>query len=251
LRRTLVTLLSLLCCSVGDACADTPAFDRPGIAFSTGTLPAETLAWEQGAPDFEHSSYHGVDTTWYSADSRLRVGITDSVEVQVAAALFNEMQTHASGNTDTADGRGDTSLAVKVALPAHRHFSWAALGAVTFSDGASQFTNGSTAYDLGIALGYTFDDDVAGELYVNANLQDGDTSFDVSPNLNFTITQSLAGFVEMGATYGNHGLDEAVAGGGFTLMVTPVLQLDLSADFGLTNRSPDVVGGFGVSVFFK
>jgi hypothetical protein len=244
-------LLSLLCWPVSDACGDAPPFDRPGIAFSTGTLPAGTFAWEQGAPDFEHSSHDGVDTTLYSADSRLRVGLTDSVEVQAAAALFNEMRTHTSGNTENADGRGDTSLAVKVALPAHQRFSWAALGAVTFSDGANQFTNGSTAYDLGIAVGYAFNDDAAGELYVNVNHLDGDTSFDVSPNLNFTISQSLAGFVEMGATYNNHGLDEAVAGGGFTLMVTPVVQLDLSADFGLTNKSPDVLAGFGLSVFFR
>ena len=36
-----------------------PAFDRPGIAFSTTTLPAGSFAWEQGLPDFEHSSGGG------------------------------------------------------------------------------------------------------------------------------------------------------------------------------------------------
>ena len=64
----------------------------------------------------------GVDTTVYSVDSRLRAG-TDSIEVQAASAVFNEMKAHASDDTDTADGRGDTSFAVKVALPSHQRLS--------------------------------------------------------------------------------------------------------------------------------
>jgi hypothetical protein len=33
-------------------------------------------------------------------------------------------------------------------------------------------------------------------------------------------------------------------------MPTRKVQLDLSADFGLAHKSPDVVGGFGVSVLW-
>jgi hypothetical protein len=32
-------------------------------------------------------------------------------------------------------------------------------------------------------------------------------------------------------------------------MVTPIVQLDLSFDLGLTNESPKLQGGFGVSVY--
>jgi hypothetical protein len=251
LRHTLIPCAAIVGCSMSDACADAPPFDRPGIAFSTGTFPAGTFAWEQGFPDFASSSQDGVDMRVYSADSRLRVGLTDSVEVQIASALFNRMKTHESGNTDTSDGRGDTSFALKVALPSRQQFSWAALGAVTVSDGADQFTNGGTAYDFGVAFGYAMSDAASGEVYVNVNRLDGSTSYDISPNCNFALSQSVNGFVEMGATYTNHGLDQAVAGGGFTWMVTPSVQLDLSADFGLTNKSPDVLAGFGISVFFN
>jgi hypothetical protein len=232
--------------------ADTPAFDRPGIAFSTSTLPAGSFALEQGIPDLQRSSRNEDDATIYSVDARLRAGITDSVEVQAATSLFNESKSHESGRTETADGQGDASFAVKVALPSsQQRFSWAALGAVTLANGANRFTNGSTAYDLGMTLGYQIDEDVAAALYVNVNRLDGSTSFDVSPNLNFTVSQSFAAFVEAGATYADRGPDTAVAGGGFTLMVTPVVQLDLSADFGLTSDSPKIQAGFGVSVFFK
>ena len=162
------------------------------------------------------------------------------------------METRAAGDTDRADGSSDVSFAVKAALPSSRQdFSWATLVAVTDSSGANNFTNGATTYDLGVALGFALSDIVSTELYANAEHIDGSNSVDVSPNLNIAISQTVTAFVEAGATYSGHGLDESVAGGGFTMMVTPSVQLDLSADFGLTSRSPDVLAGFGVSVFFQ
>jgi hypothetical protein len=248
IRRTLL----ILACPIGSAWADAPPFDRPGIAFSTGTLPAHSVAWEQGLPDFEHDSDRGVTSTLYMLDSRLRVGISDSIEVQVAASLINELETRAAGRTDRADGRSDVSFAVKAALPSPREdFTWATLAAVTDTSGANQFTNGATTYDLGVAMGFALSDSVSSELYMNAERSDGSNSVGVSPNLSVAISQSVTGFIEAGATYSGHGLDQAVAGGGFTMMVTPTVQLDVSADFGLTSKSPDVLAGFGVSVFFQ
>ena len=250
--RSVRRILPILVCSIGSAWADAPPFDRPGIAFSTGTLPARTVAWEQGLPDFEHDSDRGVSSTLYTLDSRLRVGISDSIEVQVAAALFNEMQTHAAGTTDRADGRSDVGFAVKAALPSSRQdFTWATLAAVTDTSGANEFTNGATIYDLGVALGFAPSENVSTELYVNVERSDGSNSVDVSPNLGVALSQSVTAFVEAGATYSGHGLDQAVTGGGFTMMVTPAVQLDLSVDFGLTSKSPDVLAGFGVSMFFR
>ena len=236
---------------IGSARADSPPFDRPGIAFSTGTLPAHGVVWEQGLPDFERSSDRGVTSTLYTFDSRLRVGITDSFEVQLGTAPFNQLELREAGNTDNADGRSDASFAIKAALPSSDQFSWAVLAGVTDSSGADNFTNGATAYDVGVALGYALSDDVSTEIYVNVERIDGSGSVDVSPNLNIAISQSITAFVEAGAVYSGHGLDQAVAGGGFTMLVTPTVQLDLSADFGLTSKSPDVLAGFGVSVLFR
>lgn len=248
-------IVVLWLCVVEPTQADAPAFDRPGIAFSTGTLPARSVAWEQGLPDFARTSDGGSTSTLYAFDGTLRVGLTDSVEAQIATSL-NEMKTHAAGSTERSDGRGDVSVAIKAALPSPRpDFSWATLAAVTDANGARAFTNGSTAYDLGVALGYTLGDRVSAELYVNAEHTDGSNAvanaFDVSPNLNFPISRTMAAFVEAAASYSGHGLDQALAGGGFTMMVTSAVQLDLSADFGLTSRSPDVLAGFGISVFFE
>ncbi len=250
--RTAGATLLVLTCVIGNAWADGPPFDRPGIAFSTGTLPARSVAWEQGLPDFERSSDRRITSTLYTFDSRLRVGVTDSFEVQFGAALFNELELREAGDTDHANGRSDASFAVKAALPSsHPDFSWAMLAGVTDSSGANYFTNGTTSYDFGVALGYALGDNVSTEVYVNVEHLDGSNSLTISPNLNFAISESISAFVEAGAVHSGSGLDEAVAGGGFTMLITPTVQLDLSADFGLTSKSPDVLAGFGVSVFFR
>jgi len=70
-----VALIGL--CFFEVAQADVPAFDRPGIAFSTGTLPARSVTWEQGLPDFARTSDGGTDSTLYAFDSTLRVGLTE------------------------------------------------------------------------------------------------------------------------------------------------------------------------------
>ncbi len=101
-----------------------------------------------------------------------------------------------------------------------------------------------------MALGYSLSEHVAAEFYANAERADGANRYDISPNLNVSISSTIAAFIEAAAAYSGHGLDQALAGGGFTLMLTPSVQLDLSADFGLTSRSPNVLAGFGISVFF-
>jgi len=232
--------------------ADAPPFDRPGIAFSTATLPAGTFMWEQGAPDVETSSQSDDAETTYGVGSRFRAALTDSVEVQVATSFFDVSRWHAAGKTETADGRGDASVALKAALPsANERFSWATLATVTSANGANRFTNGSTSYDLGATVGYQLSDSMNTGLFVDVGHLDGATNVQVSPNLNVGLTRTLGAFVEAGAVFADHGTSDVVAGGGFTWMVTPAVQLDASADFGLTSQSPKVVAGLGVSVYVQ
>jgi len=235
-----------------DAHSDAPPFDRPGIAFSTGTFAAGTYDWEQSALDVQGATPDDDASTTYGVGARFRVGLTDTVELQLASSFYNWMREHTAGRTRTADGSGDASVAVKVALPSSsERFSWASLATVTFANGANEFTNGSTAYDLGTTLGYQLSDGMSTAFFVDVGHLDGATSVQVSPNLNFGLTQTLGAFVEAGATFADHGTSDVVVGGGFTWMVTPAVQLDASADFGLTSQSPKVVAGLGVSVFFE
>jgi len=236
----------------GVANADAPPFDRPGIAFSTGTLPAGSFMWEQGAPDVETSPRSDDAETTYGVASRFRAALTDAVEVQLATSFLNSSRSHAAGKTATADGGGDASASLKAAWPSSSdRFTWATLATVTFANGANRFTNGSTAYDLGTTLGYRLTDSTSTAFFVDVGRLDGATNVQISPNLNITLTQTIGVFVEAGAVFADHGTRDVVAGGGFTWMVTPAVQLDASADFGLTSQSPKVAAGLGVSVYFK
>src|SRR5262245_63445436 len=132
-RRIACVIAFAVCCNPANA--DAPPFDRPGIAFSTGTLPAGTFMWEQSAPDVETSSQSDDATTTYGTESRFRAALNDSLEVQLATSFFNATRSHESGKTETADGRGDASIALKAALPSsNERFSWASPATVHFGN---------------------------------------------------------------------------------------------------------------------
>jgi hypothetical protein len=236
----------------GGAMADIPAFDRPGIAFSTSIVPRGGFSFELGLPDFQHSSDGGSKSTLYSLDTNIRAGLGENIELQLATPLFNYLKTKDEGVSDSATGLGDSSLSLKVALPSSsQNFSWAGLGGVTFATGGDQFTAGKPQYRLATAMSLKLNDIYSAEFYINLNHFDGKTSYTLSPNLNFALTDTVAAYVEAGFTNVEQSPNTAVAGGGLTWMVTPTVQLDFSMDFGLTHGSPDFLGGFGVSFYIK
>ena len=250
--RLILTCALSLCAFTLAKAADAPQFDRPGIAFSTATVPRGSVSFEQGLPDFERSSDAGVSTRAYSADTNVRVGLSDSLEVQVAAAAFNYVTTRSQGIETSSRGSGDSSIALKVALPSNQpRLSWAALGSVTFASGARDFTAGAPTYDLGTTVSLQIADNASTAFYVDLTRFRDETTWTVSPSFSYSVTDTVGTFVEAGASHSRHDPDVDVAGGGFTWMITPVVQLDLAADFGLNRASPHVQGGFGVAVFLE
>lgn len=242
----------VLLASPAIALAETPAFDRPGIAFSTTTLPAASVAWEQGLPDFEHVSGGGDRATLYSANTTVRIGLGERVELQLGSALYNQLDLRSGGVSTRERGFGDSSVAVKAVLPALPNgISWAVLGAVSFPSGERPFRADEPQYDLGTTLSVDLNDRVSAAVYVNATHDDGDLNWTLSPTLGFALNDTVGLFIEAGAFLNDSGPDSYVAGGGATWMLTPILQLDASANFGLNDDSPDVSGGIGFSVFFK
>lgn len=231
--------------------ADTPSFDRPGIAFSTGTLPKGAFAWEQGLPDFERDKDGGARSTTYSANTNLRLGLSEHVELQLATSPFNYLRERDDAGRRSRHGAGDTGLALKVALPSsHDKFSWAVLGGVTAASGDREFSNGATQYSLGTTLGYDFSDALSGALYFNLDRSDGEDTWSWSPSLSYAINERFATYLEAGWSHADHQPTTSVAGVGVTFMATSKIQLDASLDFGLGRDSPDLQGGVGVAFYF-
>ena len=166
-----------------------PAFDRPGIAFATDVVPRAAISIEQGLPDFSRSSDASVKTAFYSAGTNVRIGLFDGAELQLATALFNQLEIKTAGSSQTFRGAGDTRLGLKVALPSSSDkFSWATLGSVTLNTGSEEFSNNVKQYDLGVSLALDLAPDVTGGFYVNATHLDGENSIAISPSLSFGLS---------------------------------------------------------------
>jgi Putative MetA-pathway of phenol degradation len=230
--------------------ADTPAFDRPGIAFSTQTLPAGSVSWEQGLPDVVHNDDQGTQSTLYSADTRIRVGLIKKVEFQIAAAPYNRLQTRSEGVSTVDHGASDVNLALKVALPSTQNFSWAVLANVALTTGSAAFTNDTQQYSLAASANLHLSHDQAVGFYIGTTRAGQDNTYTLSPNFSFPLSGTLSSYVEAGYTFGDHRDDDVVAGGGLAWMVGERLQLDVYALHGLTARSTDVQAGVGVSLYF-
>jgi hypothetical protein len=231
---------------------DAPSFDRPGIAFSTGTMPKGRFAWEQGLPDFQRDDDGGARSTQYNANTTLRLGLSDTVELQLATSPYNYLRERDNdGGRRSRHGAGDTGLALKIALPSsHDKFSWAVLGAVTAASVARDFSNGATQYTLGTTLGYDFSERVSGALYLNLDRSDGEDTWTWSPSLSVALSDTVGAYIEAGMSHTDHQSTTSVAGAGVTWMATSRVQLDASLDWGLDRDSPDLQGGIGVAVLF-
>ena len=239
---------------ISSARADGPAFDRPGIAFSPSTLPAHAFAWEQGLPDFQQDRSDGVTQRAYAANTRLRYGIADRWELQLAAPLFEEIDTIGSGRGFTSAGAGDLAVALKLSLTSgDGPFAAAVLGTVSFPTAEHGLSNGSEQYSIGVTAGWSLSDSQSVALYANVDVLDGDATWTLSPNWSFALSETVGGYLEAGyqfsATRGES--DNAIAGGGLTWMVRPNVQLDAYGLGGLTRASTDLAAGCGVSVFLR
>jgi hypothetical protein len=232
--------------------ADGPAFDRPGIAFAPSTLPTHSFAWEQGLPDFQQDRSDGVTQRVYAASTRLRYGITDRWEIQVAAPLFEEIDTTGSGQAFSAAGAGDVAVALKMSLTSGGGpFSLAVLGVVSFPSARRDLGNGSEQYSLGATAGWSLSDTQSVALYANVDVLDGHATWTLSPNWSLALSGRVGAYVEGGYQFGGprSQQDNAVAGGGLTWMVRPNVQLDAYGLGGLTRASTDLAAGCGVSVY--
>ncbi|HEY2808791.1 MAG TPA: transporter [Steroidobacteraceae bacterium] len=244
--------LAFLLLAAPEGATDAPAFDRPGIAFATATIPPGSFSLEFGVPDFVHSADAGTDSTLYTLSTNLRAGLGQNFELQLATPLVDYQRTREGGVSESATGLGDSTLSVKFALPSGaQRFSWAALAGVTFATGEQPFTGRKPQYRLATALSWDLDETYYAGFYVNLNYFDHGTGYTLSPNLGFVLRHNLTGYVEAGYFHVPGTPDGTVAGGGLAFLVTPSVQLDLSVHVGVSAHAPDVQGGFGVSFFIR
>ena len=86
--------------------AQAPQFDRPGLSFSTPSLSAGQIVWEQGLPDVSEDDADGVRSTQSVADTLLRLGVSDTLELQLGADTYGHLDIRGDGVRRAARGRG-------------------------------------------------------------------------------------------------------------------------------------------------
>ncbi|MBB3865049.1 hypothetical protein FHY29_002056 [Xanthomonas arboricola] len=252
LQATRATVLAAamfaLCGMSGQAAAqteDAPAFDRPGIPFAAEVLQPGVFAWEQGLPDASTDRSDGQRITQYTADTVLRLGLFQNVELQVGSDSYNWQH----GGGAHVRGGGDSHIGLKVALPSQSDsFHWAALGSYSVPTGSPAFSDGY-ARELGVTASWDLAQQRALALYVNyARDSDGHT-WTFSPNYTFFSGDHFSSYVEAGFDTGSE--HSRVAGAGGAWQLPHAMQLDVSVLRGLTSESPDWQGGIGLSIAFQ
>lgn len=250
-RRNAVSvgLLGLVLCALSQQAAaqaaEAPAFDRPGIPFAAETLQPGAFAWEQGLPDASTDRADGQRITQYTADTLLRLGLLQNVELQLGSDSYNWQH----GGGARVHGGGDSHIGLKVALPSRSDsFHWAALGSYSVPTGSPDFSDGY-ARELGVTASWDLAQERALALYVNyARVKDGHT-WTFSPNYTFFSGERFSSYVEAGFDTGSE--HSRVAGAGGAWQLPHAMQLDVSVLRGLTSESPDWQGGIGLSIAFQ
>lgn len=227
---------------------DAPGFDRPGIAFGTDTLPRGGIAWEQGLPDASWDDSEGVRTRTWVADTLLRFGLAETVELQLGADSYGGVHRRGLGARTSQHGGGDGRLSLKwVPTTGGDAFSVGVLATASLPYGQAPVGDGGHVYDLGITAAWDLQNGRSVALYLDRSWGDGG-GWLFSPSYGFQVSERVAGYIEAGI--GSDAQRQRVAGGGLTWAATPRLQFDVSFLRGLDADSVDWQAGVGMALYF-
>ncbi|MGY3040719.1 hypothetical protein ACVWWQ_002342 [Rhodanobacter sp. TND4EL1] len=231
--------------------ADNPGYDRPGLGFNPAVLGRGELTLEQGLPTWTQDSGQGIRTSQYTLDSLLRLGLGSSLELQWGNSPYNHLRQTDAGTTLNQHGRGDSNLALKLALPSSStSFSWGVLGSVEFTDGARAFRNEQRQYLLGMALGWQLDAANSIGAYVESVRAANQDSYTVAINRSHSLTPAVTLYVEAAWQRPAGSTGGTLAGAGVAWQIDRRVQLDAGFRHRLSGPLPDWWAGLGASVFF-
>lgn len=252
------TTATLLLAGFTSSAFAAPGFDRPGTAFNPQVLDPGSIVWEQGLPDITRNEANGITETLYEYDSRLRLGVSRNLEVQVFGNPYAQLRTSGHGHSDTIDGPGNTGVAVKLTLPTQSpDTQLGVMASAEFNTGKAAFRNydrdgdDHNSYYLGVTGSRDLSDSQSAALYLDVTRVGDDNVYTFSPSWSTALNDRWGAYLEYKVAFGDVDDNDHLAGGGVTWMVTDRLQLDLFSDFGVTSDSTDYESGFGVAYLIR
>lgn len=213
--------------------------DRPGMATGTDVMPLHKIQWETGFA-YEHSK--GCPDSYTLNNTYLRYGLSEWAEVHVGADLL------------LCDGTtGLSALSVGTKVKMLDGAGW--VPTVSFMANLASPHIGSKAYrpdHLAPQLYLLFQNDVTDWFNIGYNIGAEWDGFIAEPTtfaavcLGFAITDDLGCFVES-YNYFTTESSEYLMDLGLTWIVSPRVQLDVSAAISLTNPYSYFWAGAGVA----
>jgi Putative MetA-pathway of phenol degradation len=234
--------------------------DRPDFTEASSTVGRGRLQLETGYTFSRNREQH-IAAAHALPEALVRIGVlTDAIELRVGQSATRQRIATVDGASHTTTGFTDLYLGAKLAL---RHQSGVRpeVAVVLQSTLPTGHRNiGSPRALPGVNLLYGWEitrtrASLGASSQINATCDDGAHSAEFAQSLTvgYELTQRLGVYTESYAIKPlrapeNGSSAEAYANGGFRLLLSPNMQLDLRVGFGLTRVSDDQFFGLGFSV---
>ncbi len=252
-----VAILGTLGASRWAAADDEIVTDRPDVAESSETVGKLRLQVETGA-DIETTKVGDGRTTALRLPTKVRFGLLDRWEIHVESGWLSHDRVSGGGASASDTGLDDVGVGTKV------HFldggglvpSMGTLLTRTVPVGSDGHSGEAFALSPTVAADWALTDawGVASNVGLTIALSERDLAADT---FRFALgvgrswaplTDRVRTYLEIfGETVLDGGATALSVDGGFTVLLRPQLQLDLSVRAGLTDEAPDLGGGLGVS----
>ncbi|WP_171946402.1 transporter [Hyphomicrobium sp. CS1GBMeth3] len=232
--------------------------DRPDKTESPYTVDAGRIQIETDLVGYTYDSRDGVTTRALDVlPFNLKVGLTNSTDLQVAYGAYGRVRTSGGGVTDRETGFGDLTVRVKHNVwgndggqTAFAIMPFVKLPTNTFSDLNDDVEGGiivPLAIDLGSGVGLGLMTEV--DILRAGEGRGYEPTFINSAALGFDLTEKWGAYVEAFVERSAESGAETIVtlSGGFTYAVNNNLQLDAGANVGVTEAADDLNVFVGLS----
>ncbi|HEY4091376.1 MAG TPA: transporter [Luteibacter sp.] len=223
--------------------------DRPTKANATCTVPEGAWQLETDMGNATHDAHPGSSSdTLYYINPYLKYGIGTHTDIEVNWAPALRVRTKVDGERHTVHGSSDTYIRVKTALYSGDTFSASIIPFVKAPTASHNLGNdkweGGIAVPMSAAVGAGFTLTIGPELDALADADGHGRHLAVTNlvNVSHALTSKLTVAIEYWRQDNHDPLGRVKQESGdiaFSYLVSPTLQLDVGANLGVNNATPD------------
>jgi hypothetical protein len=234
---------------------ETISTDRPGLGFSAATVPVGRVQVETGIPAVTLDDEGDVSSRLFTFPTLLRVGVTSSLELRAGTPIFFSSRLEEAGVEDTEEGFGGLELGLKLATTVSDGPALALIPSVLLPVGDDAFVPDRAAYVLNGVASWSLPNSLGVTAVAGGALNPGgDDEYAFAGTFVGVVSRPLAervgAYVEGGWFPLEEAENPAYLGGGLTVLVGPMVQVDGFFDRGITDAASDWLFGVGAATRF-